>query len=452
MNRRQLISRHIEQIKQQIIGWRRDIHRHPEVGWTEFRTASLVASVLADLGFAVKTGREAVKPESRMGVPDCTIWSAAREHAIQNGANPVWVNKMEDGLTGVVGIWDSGKPGPTIAFRFDMDALEIAENRSDAHLPAREGFRSGNEGLMHACGHDGHTAIGLGLASMISAMNEQLTGRIKLIFQPAEEGSRGAKAMVDAGGLDDVDYLFAAHLGLMARQSDQFVCGVTNFFASTKIDVELEGVPAHAAFAPHEGRNALLAAATIAIQLHAIPRHGQGESRINVGMLQAGEGRNIIASRAGLKLETRGTTIEVNQYLTEEAFRIIRSVAQMYGVTERVEIVGQSISAPCDAQLIDLVKDAVKQMEDQLNIIDYLPFNASEDATYMMQAVQERGGKATYMLFGTKLQAGHHHHSFDFDEDSLPRAVKILAHILFEILNANGGEAIDSLGTDEGTH
>lgn len=223
------ISEHVEQIKKRIIAWRREFHQYPEVGWTEFRTASIVANTLADLGFVVQTGRAAVKPEQRLGVPDTTLLSKAKERALQNGGSPLWLNKMEEGLTGVVGIWDTGKPGPTVAFRFDMDALEITKDLRAEHGPALEGFRSRHEGVMHACGHDGHTAIGLGLATLVSGLKERLTGRIKLIFQPAEEGGRGAKAMVDAGVLDDVDFFFAGHLGLMARQNNQVVCGVTTF-------------------------------------------------------------------------------------------------------------------------------------------------------------------------------------------------------------------------------
>ncbi len=439
MIKQKQISEYVEEIKKNIIGWRRDFHQNPEVGWTEFRTASIVANTLAELGFVVRAGSEAVNPVERMGVPEAAILVKAKERALQNGGHPYWLDKMEDGLTGVVGSCDTGRPGPSVAFRFDMDALEITEDLREAHKPASDGFRSQVDGMMHACGHDGHTAIGLGLATLISRMKDELTGRIILIFQPAEEGGRGAKAMVDAGVVDDVDFFFTGHLGMMAQQQKQVVCGVTNFFASTKIDVELEGVPAHAALAPHEGRNALLAAATIALQLQAISRHGEGESRINVGMMQAGEGRNIIASKASLKLETRGSTSEVNQFMTEEAIRIIRSVASMYGVTERIEVVGQTLTASCDAQLANIVKDAVRRMGKELDVIDTMPFYASEDATYMMRAVQERGGKATYMLFGTELKAGHHHHSFDFEENALPQAVEIFTHMLMEI-SKKGGE------------
>jgi len=439
MSTTEQIAQLVESIRPKIIRWRRDFHQYPETGWTEFRTASLVARTLSELGFAVLAGRNAVKPEARMGLPGAAELREAKERALRDGGDPFWIAKMDDGLTGVVGVWDTGKPGPTIAFRFDLDALEIAEDTAPEHLPARAGFRSRYERVMHACGHDGHTAIGLGLATLIARRSDRLAGRIKLIFQPAEEGGRGAKAMVEAGVVADVDFFVAAHLGLMARKNKQVVCGVSHFFASTKIDVEFKGVPAHAAFAPHEGRNALLAAAALAVQLQGISRHGGGDSRINVGVLHAGEARNTIASRASLKLETRGETSEVNQYMTDEAIRMIRAVAAMYDVSERIELVGQTIAASCDGELVRLVREAVCGMGQGLEVIDSLPFLASEDATYMMQAVQDRGGKATYMLLGTERKAGHHHHAFDFAEDVLPRSVEILAHVLEKIIADHAG-------------
>lgn len=428
-----LISQQVTKIKEKVIAWRREFHRYPEVGWTEYRTSARIADLLSEMGFEVQVGSEVIKKESRMGVPDAKDLAHAKEQALKMGANPEWIEKMEDGLTGVVGIWDTKRPGPTIAFRFDIDALPILEDQTEDHIPYREGFRSEQEGVMHACGHDGHTAIGLGIAALISSLEESLIGKVKLIFQPAEEGVRGAKAMVDAGVLDGIDYFFSGHLGVVARKENQIVCGVTDFFATTKLDVTLEGIPAHAGLAPHEGRNALLAAATIALQLHAIARNGNGPSRINVGTMQAGEGRNIIPSKAQLQLETRGTTNEINQYMVDETLRIIHSAALMFGVKEHVEFAGQAVAAQCDTALIDWIGEVVKNIARVDEIIPTLSFYASEDATFMMEKVQSQGGKASYLLFGTPLKAGHHHYSFDFHEDACVLAIDVLGNILFRL-------------------
>lgn len=426
----ELISQLVDNMKENLIKIRRDIHSFPEIGWTEFRTSSLIADFLSDLGFEVKVGRDIIVPESRMGVPEEKTIQEAKERALSFGANSYWVEKMEDGLTGVVGVWDSGRNGPTLAFRFDIDALEISEDRGLNHVPWNQNFHSKVEGNMHACGHDGHIAIGLGMAQLISEMKEKLSGKIKLIFQPAEEGARGARAMVDAGVLKDVNYFFSGHIGVTATKQNQLVCGVTDFFASTKIDLELEGVQAHAALAPHEGRNALLAASTITLQLYAISRHGLGDSRINVGVIKGGEGRNIIPGHAKLKFETRGTTNEVDQYMKDESLRIIKSVAQMYGIKEHTEVVGRSITAVCDSDLANLVYRVGSKVKQTSEIIISQPFLASEDVTCMMQKVQKNGGMATYLLFGTELAAGHHNCAFDFNEKTIAFAVEVYGNLL----------------------
>ena len=137
---------------------------------------------------------------------------------------------------------------------------------------------------MHACGHDGHTAIGLAVAERLANPAAGWSGTLKLIFQPAEEGGRGAKPMVAAGVVDDVDYLFAGHLGCNLP-SGKLAARATGFLFSRKIDVVFLGRAAHAAMGPHEGRNALLAAAAAALGLHGIARHAQEQTHVNVGKL-----------------------------------------------------------------------------------------------------------------------------------------------------------------------
>ena len=110
-------------------------------------------------------------------------------------------------FTGIVATLNTGRPGPTLAFRVDMDALDLSEALDESHRPFRDGFASCNPGMMHACAHDGHTTIGLGLAQVLKQNEAQLNGTIRLIFQPAEEGTRGAKAIVDKGVVDDVQYI-----------------------------------------------------------------------------------------------------------------------------------------------------------------------------------------------------------------------------------------------------
>ena len=175
-----------------LAAWRRDFHAHPEAGWTEFRTAALIIRRLRELGYAIRMGEAACASDRRMGVPSSAVLAAARERALEHGADAELVAGMGDGYTGFWADLDCG-PGPVTAFRFDMDCNEVAECAEESHRPVREGFASRWPGLMHACGHDGHAAVGLGLAEVLVSIRRHLRGRIRLIFQPAEEGARRRK-------------------------------------------------------------------------------------------------------------------------------------------------------------------------------------------------------------------------------------------------------------------
>ena len=174
------------------------------------------------------------------------------------------------------------------------------------HRPFKEGFNSLHHNEMHACGHDGHVTVGLAVAKLIADNKDSMAGTIKLVFQPAEEGVRGARAMVAKGIVDDADYMFGGHIGFKATVSGTIVCLTGGLLATTKLDAHFKGMSSHAGAAPEEGRNALLAAAAASVAMHSISRHGQGASRINVGVLQAGTGRNVLPDVALIKMETRG--------------------------------------------------------------------------------------------------------------------------------------------------
>ena len=139
---------------------------------------------------------------------------------------------------------------------------------------------------MHACGHDGHTAVGLELARWLVEHKDQLCGKFKLIFQPAEEGVRGARAMCEAGIVDDVDYFLSGHVGGVIGRGEVAVMD-GGFLASSKFDIAIEGKPAHAGNAPQQGNNALMAACAASMMLQGIPRHADGVTRVSLGTLQA---------------------------------------------------------------------------------------------------------------------------------------------------------------------
>ncbi|WP_282174287.1 M20 family metallo-hydrolase [Cytobacillus firmus] len=410
----------------QLKEWRRDFHRYPEGGFLEMRTASIVASILDELGFGLEMGRQVMAADYFMGKPNQEETAAHYQWALENGAKKEYIEPFKDGYTGIVATMDTKKEGPTIAFRVDMDALPIHESEADSHFPQKEGFRSAVPNTMHACGHDAHTTIGLGLASLIAENKDSLKGKIKLIFQPAEEGTRGARSMAEAGVIDDVDYLIASHVGTGVPDG-HFVASKNGFLATSKLDVTFKGVSSHAGGNPEEGKNALLAAASAALNIYAIPRHSEGATRINVGELHAGSGRNIIADKAVLKIETRGETTKINEYVKAQAEAVIAGSAQMYGVEYEIHTVGEAISAHGSKELASVLHACAQEASYiKESILEDNSPAGSEDATFFMERVQQNGGQATYCIFGTELPAGHHNEKFDINEGTMMNAVQLL--------------------------
>lgn len=434
MNLDQKITELAADLQEKTIARRRDLHRHPEAAWTEFRTASFVASVLTKLGYEVKAGDEVIAEAGMMGVPKEAALEEHKKRALAQGADPAWVDKMAGGKTGVVGILKFAKPGPTLGLRFDMDANDANEALDDKHRPSKEGFCSINGGAMHACGHDGHTSVGLAVAEILVRLKGELAGTVKLVFQPAEEGVRGARAMVEKGVVDDVDYMLGAHFGFKTKKTGQFACNVRGFLATSKYDAEFTGVPAHAGAAPETGKNALLAAACAALNLHAISRHSEGTSRINVGILNAGSGRNVLPPNAVIKLETRGATSNINKYMATEAARVIRSAASMYDVDVKITEMGGAAGGNNSPALAARIQATAQRLNIFEEIVPDCDFGASEDFSYFMEKVQQNGGQAAYTMVGANLAAGHHDSYFDFDEKALNLATKIIAVSAVELL------------------
>ncbi|MBD2792582.1 amidohydrolase [Xenorhabdus sp. 42] len=429
-----LLNESIQQITEQLKHWRRDFHHFAESSWFEFRTATIVADELHRLGYSLQLGKDVIKADARMGLPSEQALHEQEQRAIQQGALKAWLPHFSGGFTGIVATLDTGKPGPTLAFRVDMDALALNEAQTPEHRPYVEGFSSCNAHMMHACGHDGHTAIGLGLAHVLKQHECQLTGKIKLIFQPAEEGAQGAKPMVAAGVVDDVDCFIAIHIGL-GNSPGGLVCGKDNFLATTKFDVIYRGVATHAGAKPEEGKNALLAAAQAALGLYAIPRHSGGSSRINVGVLQAGSDRNVIPAHALMKVETRGETNEINAFVYQQALNIIEGAAKMQGVEYELIPMGSAQNSQPSPVWVDFIyQQAGQHVPELLSVVKRHKLSSvSDDATYFMERVKANGGYATFLVFGSELSAGNHNERFDFDENVMATAVKTLAVIALQL-------------------
>ena len=204
---------------------RRDFHKYAETGWFEMRTTSIIARHLTNLGYEVLLGEDVCDRETRMGVPSEEALEKHYALALEQGADPEFLPYTKGGMTGVVGILRCGE-GPTVAMRFDIDALGVVESEEPDHRPFALGFASVNRGAMHACGHDGHATVGMGVAEVLMAIKDHLHGTVKLIFQPAEEGVRGAKSIVAKGHLDGVDYFLGSHMtGRKPEDDSQIIAG-----------------------------------------------------------------------------------------------------------------------------------------------------------------------------------------------------------------------------------
>lgn len=427
----------IKELTPKIIEWRRDFHKYAESGWTEFRTASLLARKMLDLGFKVTAGKAAFSDPDRMGLPPEGALDVHAQRAIAQGGDAELIESMRGGYTGLWAdmVCGTGK-GPAVALRFDIDAVDCAESMESCHEPASKGYASINQGAMHACGHDGHAAMGLAVAEVVAKYKDALNGTVRLIFQPAEEGVRGALPMVKAGAVKDIDVVLGIHIGMTADTIGTFIGGCYGFAATTKMDVEFFGVGSTSGSAPEKGKNALLAANAAATNLHCIPRHSEGNTRVSVGVLNAGLGRNVVPPYAKLMMETRGDTIAINTFMENEAKRIIKGAALMWDCTYSIKHMGSAASASSDSEIAALLVQAAQEMGVFDNLVQERIAAFSEDYCYMMDEVQKAGGKATYCIIGTPLKAGHHNTRFDFDEECLPRGAEILCRAIWKLLGA----------------
>lgn len=414
--------------------YRKDLHRFPEPRWREFRTASTAIKVMQELGYKITMGNDALSKEYMMSVPDENTLKQAQINAINNGADKELVEKMTGGFTAFWADMKFSDDDIFLALRFDMDSNIITESTDNTHQPFNENFSSCNDNAMHACGHDGHVSIGLTVAEIISNIKDKLKGSIRFIFQPAEEGSCGALPMIKAGACDNITHIIGLHVGFQAENSSTVICGTYGFLASTKLNVEYIGKPSHAGAYPEEGKNALIAACNACLNLQAVPRNSKGITRINVGVLNAGDARNIIPAYAHLELETRGIDTQLNEYMENHAKRIINAAALIADCQVVIEKHGSSIGGKSSQEMISIIKDAASHVEEYTNIIEEKDFGAGEDFTYMLNEVQQNGGIGTYIQAGIDRYAPHHSNKFNFDNENLRPAVEICAISVYNIL------------------
>ncbi len=419
-----LIMKDISQkLIEQMLCDRRTLHRRPELGWTEFEASSYVADRLNCLNIDFKVGGEFLDIPSVQGRSEQEVQKAIKR-ALAHGVPESFIERTQ-GYTGIVGFFDTKKPGPTIAIRADLDAVPVQESSDPSHEAVKGDYASAFPGVMHACGHDAHTSILLALAEWIVQNKEDLCGKFKFVFQPAEEGVRGGLAVANGGVLDDVDELLCFHIGSKCKLGEIGICE-KGFLATTKLNVSFEGVPAHAGSNPEAGKSALLAACNAATLIAGIPRHSGGLTRVCVGKLIAGESRNVIPVHASMEIETRGETAELDKFMVENVKRIVTSSAAAFDLTAKVEIIGSAVNLETDKE----ISLKLQEIAEANNLAEKVTYHndvpASEDCTWLIKRVREKGGKAGYFMFGCN-NNGHHKSDFSIqDESTLPVGLKML--------------------------
>ena len=374
-------------IEEELIRLRRHFHKYAEPAWMEFLTTVKIIEELKNYNLDLYYGKE-IYFNKRMGLPEKSI--------LESYKNSISISNIEkkeeilDSYTGLIAVLDTKKIGPNIGFRFDIDANELCESNSLGHLPNILNFSSKNSFAMHACGHDAHMSIGIELAKILASNIKKLKGKIIFIFQPAEEGVRGAYSLMNNPIIDKLDYLAGMHIGMDVK-SGEIGVGSHGFLATKKIDIIFKGKATHAGASPEKGHNALLAASSAVLNFNSLAQHSMGEARINVGKLNAGSGRNIIANKAKIEMEIRGENENIISYLYDGVNRIVEGSAISYDCSYEIEIKGQAPSLiSYDEEFIKNLRNYYK--EKSYKLVD-AQLKGSEDIAYLLNEVRKKGGK-----------------------------------------------------------
>jgi amidohydrolase len=372
---------------------RRDIHQHPELGFREVRTSDIIVKELKNIGLEVHAG-----------VAE----------------------------TGVIGILKGIRPGPVVLIRADMDALPISEETNAE-------YSSEIPGVMHACGHDGHTAILLTVAKLLHAYQDEIAGTIKFVFQPAEEGLGGAERMIIDGVLEDPkpDLSLALHLwndqpfGWIGISQGSSMAGAEIF------KINIRGKGGHGA-APHLAIDPILASAHIITALQSITSrniHPLKSAVVSVCTINGGEAFNVIPQEVHLAGTIRTFDPEVREKVLERFDVIVYGMAETMGCQADIEINRLTPAVINNPVIASRVQSIAKELYpgDIIDDSNYITMG-SEDMAFMMEKVP-----GCFFFIGSanhekNLDASHHHPRFDFDEQALTKAVSIMAAATMDLL------------------
>ncbi len=394
----------------QLVRWRRHLHQYPELANEEFETSALVQRVLNDLGLKVRAGPEAT------GTPTGVV-----------------------GLLEGTGPRDASRPVRTIGIRADMDCLPIQEKTG---LP----FASRHPGKMHACGHDGHTAISLGTATLLAGMRSQLSGNVKFFFQPAEEADGGADPMIRAGVMENprVDAVIALHLNTIQPTGQlSLKYGPSTAAADTAI-LTIRGTGAHGAW-PHNGVDAITAAGHVIVALQTLVSREMAPLDpvvFTIGTIRGGYANNVIADEVRMEATVRTLKRETRAAMPERITRIVKGVCEALRAEGDVEYVGGYPSLVNDPRLCRLVEDTAAALfgKDRVTVRDE-PGMGAEDFAYFAQA-------APGCMFGLGarneaegITAPGHSPFYTFDEAAMPVGVALFAEVARRFLQSGLPEA-----------
>jgi len=417
-------------VRNRLSAIRRAFHRHPEPGWCEFRTTARIAEELDRIGVdELVIGRDALSSTHRMAVPSTETLARWRDRAVGAGVAQHVLERTADGHTGVVAAIETG-PGPAVGLRVDMDGVSIEESSAVGHRPADEGFRSEHEGCMHACGHDAHIAVALGVLEAVK--DSDFSGRFVVFFQPAEEIAGGGKALAEGGYVDDIDYLFGFHVGL-GRPTGTVVANATRPLAMAHISATFEGASAHAGKEPSGGTNAMQAMTTAVQNAYGIARHSEGMTRVNFGRVEGGSASNVIAEEVTLDGEVRGETTRLMEYMRTELERVLYAAAELHDCGVVIRRTSESIRVDGDPTLAAAIADVARRLPSLDTIVPEASLGVSEDITFLMDRVKQSGGRAGYLIVGTDHPTSHHTPTFDIDDHSLDIGVELLAEVVSSV-------------------
>lgn len=370
--------------------WRRDIHAHPELGFKENRTADFVAEKLAEAGIQVHRGI---------------------------------------GKTGVVGVLKEGNETHSIGLRADMDALPIIEENTFEH-------RSTVEGCMHACGHDGHTVMLLAAARYLAA-TRNFRGQVNFIFQPAEEGIGGARAMIEDGLFSEFpcDQLFAMHNAPGMPVGRFGASAGTATAAGAFFDIHIDGTGAHGAF-PHDAVDPVVIAAETVTALQSVVSRNvrpTDTAVVSVTQIHAGDAYNVIPGTAHLAGTVRTFSVQVMQRIEERVQQLVEGIASAHGATARVDF--RTIFHPVvnDADAALIAGDVCSELVGEANVMRELaPGTGSEDFSFMLEEVP-----GCYLLLGNS-DEDHtrpvHNPGYDFNDRAAVYGASFFARVAETVL------------------